>query len=85
MNWEQDKTLIVLCGFTLLSILIYFCVLWVRPSDTATHTAFYGILTGFMAALLKHLPGGEQPPPPGSTTETTTAQITKTPPENPNE
>lgn len=80
MNWREDKTLIILSGFTVFFALVTLLVVWFRPSDGQTYQTFVTQLAGFSGALIMHL-RGEKVPPPGSTTATTTATVTEIPQE----
>jgi len=81
MSWREDKTLIVLCGFSIFYTLVLLLIIWWKPNDASIWQLFSGILTGFIGALGLHLKG-ERVSPPGTTTATTTATITEVPQED---
>jgi len=86
VTWRDDKTLIVLSFFTIFFSVVTLVIVFTRPNDGQTFTAFLGLTTGFAGSILKDLPGGKQPPPlppAGSTTAivTQTEQVVKVPPE----
>jgi hypothetical protein len=67
MDWHEDKTLLVLCFLTIVSLIGFFIVIYAPPKGDVALTVMSALLTGSFTALMKHLPGGELVPPPGTT------------------
>jgi hypothetical protein len=75
MNWERDKTLLVLISGLVFFTLITLLVVYTLPIDGQTYTLFAGAFGFFLGALGHHLNTGQGPLP---NTKTETSQKTET-------
>ena len=78
MNWRDDKTVIVLCFFTIFFAVVTIGIVCFRPQDGEIRAVFTGLLGSFAGALIMYLKV-DKSIPPGSTVISKVEQTTKTP------
>ena len=79
----EDKVVRVLSFFIIFFTFVVLGIVWFRPDDGQTFTAFLSLVSGFAAALLMRFQADRPIPPPGSHTVTTSSkqETTETPKE----